>query len=201
MSLYFMLNKPKGCITAVRDARHKTVMDYFPEELKKEVFPIGRLDRDTVGLLLITNDGKLAYKLMRPENKVKKTYFLWAKGVITDDDVKKLENGVFILDKKNTFTSPAKVELLDVAKLREIAGLLVGKDCKLNNRHGDEPVFSMKLTITEGKKHQVKRMIAAVGSKVLFLKRISIGGVELDEDLPYGEFRPLTEEEISILEI
>ena len=194
-----MFNKPKGCITAVRDPRHKTVMDYIEFDLQRKIFPVGRLDRDTEGFLLLTDDGKLAYSLMRPENSVSKTYFLYAKGVLTPELKDKLERGVYLLDKKNTFTAPAKAVLLEAFTLKQIEEYLEGKDKKLTNKYKDEPAFSMTLTITEGKKHQVKRMLGAIGCKVLYLKRLSIGNVTLDKDLAPGEYRPLEEDEICAL--
>ena len=196
---YYMLNKPKGCITASRDERHCVVMDLFDENLRDSVFPVGRLDRDTEGFLLVTDDGELCFKLMSPKSGVEKTYFLWAVGDVTDDEIEALERGVRITDKGDIISAPARVRLIGRDVLYNIRHMLVGKDAKMNGRRGEIPVVCLEVTITEGKKHQVKRMMRAVGCKVVYLKRLSIAGVALDENLPLGKYRPLTEEELERL--
>lgn len=196
---YYIFNKPRGCITARRDERHKTVMDYFPEEMRDRVFPIGRLDKDTEGLLIFTDDGQLFFDLMQPGKKVSKTYFFWAKGTITDEKVKELEAGAAIYPDKSILTSPARLQILETRTLADIKHLLTEEDEKLTRRKGETPVFSGLLTITEGKKHQVKRMIKYAGCKVVYLKRVVIGELSLDENLAIGEYRALTEEEIGKL--
>lgn len=196
---YYMLNKPKGCITASRDERHDVVMDLFDADLRDSVFPVGRLDRDTEGFLLVTDDGELCFKLMSPKSGVEKTYFLWAVGDVNDDEIEALERGVRITDKGDMISAPAKVRLIGRDVLYNIRHLLVGKDAKMNGRRGEIPVVCLEVTITEGKKHQVKRMMRAVGCKVVYLKRLSIAGVALDEKLPLGEYRPLTDEELERL--
>ena len=194
-----MLNKPKGCITASRDERHDVVMDLFDADLRDSVFPVGRLDRDTEGFLLVTDDGELCFKLMSPKSGVEKTYFLWAVGDVNDDEIDALERGVKITDKGDMISAPAKVRLIGRDVLYNIRHMLVGKDAKMNGRRGEIPVVCLEVTITEGKKHQVKRMMRAVGCKVVYLKRLSIAGVALDEKLPLGEYRPLTDEELERL--
>ena len=196
---YYLFNKPKGCITARRDARHKTVMDYFPEEKRDVLFPIGRLDKDTEGLLIVTDDGPLFYDLMLPEHKISKTYFFWAKGVISDEKISELESGAAIYPDKTILTAPAKFSLLEIKTLSEIKGFLSEEEEKLTRKKGETPVFSGLLTITEGKKHQVKRMLKYAGCKIVYLKRGAIGSLTLDERLSVGEYRPLTENEIFIL--
>ena len=196
---YYIFNKPRGCITARRDERHKTVMDYFPEEMRDRVFPIGRLDKDTEGLLIFTDDGQLFFDLMQPTKKVSKTYFFWAKGTITDEKVTELEAGAAIYPDKSILTSPARLQILETRTLADIKHLLTEEDEKLTRRKGETPVFSGLLTITEGKKHQVKRMIKYAGSKVVYLKRVAIGELTLDENLKIGEYRALTVEELAKL--
>ncbi len=196
MKRYFMFNKPKGCITACRDARQKTVMDYLDIEDKESLFPIGRLDKDTEGLLLITDDGMLFHNLMKPENKVSKTYFFWAKGTITKEKIKELEKGAAIYPDKTELTAPAALKIVERKTLIEIKHLLSEDESKLTRKKGETPVFSGLLTITEGKKHQVKRMLKYAGCKVVYLKRVAIGALMLDSSLREGSYRPLAEEEI-----
>ena len=196
---YFMLNKPKGYITARCDARHSVVMELFPQDLRNSVFPVGRLDRDTEGFLLVTDDGPLCFKLMSPESGVEKKYLFWATGDLTDEKVEALQSGVKITDKGDIVSAPARVRLIKRDVLYGIKDLLVGKDAKMNGRRSEIPVVCAELTITEGKKHQVKRMLRAVGCKVVYLKRTAIAGVELDEKLPLGEYRPLSEQELQVL--
>jgi 16S rRNA pseudouridine516 synthase len=196
---YYMFHKPRGCVSARCDERHKTVMDYFPEEKREKLFHVGRLDKDTEGLLIITNDGKLCYELMNPEKEVEKTYFFWAQGKLTEESIKELEAGADVYNGKQKITSPAKIKIENVATLKDIKGLLCESDLKLSKKKGDLAVTSGYITITEGKKHQVKRMLKYAGCRVVYLKRLKIGGLNLDFDLPPGAYRRLTEEELSKL--
>ena len=168
---YVMFYKPAGCVTAVKDNVHKTVMDYLKETRRTDLFPVGRLDLDTEGLLLITNDGALSHALLSPSHHVEKTYLVRTDLPITESDLRLLENGVDIGDEKPA--APAKTELVKEDQLL--------------------------LTITEGRFHQVKRMLGACGKQVLFLKRLSMGSLVLDEALRPGEYRPLTGEELDRL--
>lgn len=169
---YYMLYKPAGVVTATKDSRESTVMTLLSDAPGKGLFPVGRLDKDTEGLLLITNDGELAHNLLSPGKHVDKTYYVECTGNITDSNIRQLELGVDIGDV--ALTQPAKVNLLAQA----------------------EGCCSMELTITEGRFHQVKRMIQAVGGCVTYLKRLSMGTLQLDSALQKGTFRPLTEQEI-----
>lgn len=181
---YFLLYKPAGCVSATEDARDKTVMEYVPSS-RKGLFPVGRLDKDTEGLLLITDDGALAHELLSPKKHVEKTYFARVSGIVTEDDVKAMENGVDIGEKK--LTLPARLKIIKTVQ---------------GDSDGNEPAVpysEIYLTICEGKFHQVKRMMEAVGKKVLYLKRISMGPLVLPEDLEKGQCRPLTEEELAAL--
>lgn len=165
--VYIMLNKPKGVVSATVDNVHTTVIDLINEYKYLDLFPVGRLDIDTEGLLLITNDGTLSHNLLSPKKHVDKTYLLNTNVSLSDSDMRKLEEGVYL---DSELTLPAKIE-------------------KIND-------LEYLLTIHEGKFHQVKRMIDAVGKKVTYLKRISFGPLILDENLTLGSYRYLTDDEI-----
>ena len=168
---YYMLNKPGGVVTATRDKSDKTVMDLITEERKKDLSPVGRLDKDTEGLILITNDGALAHILLSPKKHVDKVYRVKCKAILTDEDIANLEKGVDIGDAD--ITLPAKVTKID-----------------------DKEIL---LTIHEGRFHQVKRMLQAVDNEVIFLKREAFGSLMLDEQLETGKYRVLTENEVDAL--
>ncbi|MGO4890063.1 pseudouridine synthase [Anaerobacillus sp. MEB173] len=173
--IYLMMNKPQGVISATEDTRDETVIDLLEiEDAVFEPFPIGRLDKDTEGFLLISNDGKLAHQLLSPKKHVPKTYIATVRGEVTEADVERFKVGVTLDD--GYVTKPA---------------VLVIKE--------SGPISQIELTITEGKFHQVKRMFEAVGKKVTYLKRISMGPLALDETLELGEYRELTDEEIELL--
>lgn len=173
--IYLMLNKPAGVITATYDARERTVLDLLDDAyIPFQPFPVGRLDKDTVGLLLLTNDGKLAHELMSPRKHVPKTYYALIDGNVDEKDVEAFAKGVTLDD--GYVTKPAILEILSAG-----------------------PISEIELTITEGKYHQVKRMFQAVGKRVRYLKRIAIGSLELDPYLPEGEMRELTDEELAML--
>lgn len=178
---YFMFHKPGGCVSAVTDQRYQTVMDYIVEKNRKDLFPVGRLDLDTEGLLLITNDGALSHELLAPGRHIPKTYFARISGKVTEEDVRLFAKGVDIGEKK--LTQPAHLQILS-SSIEESE-----ENC----------LSEIELTITEGKFHQVKRMFAAVGKKVLYLKRISMGNLKLDESLPPGAYRRLTKAEVDCL--
>lgn len=200
---YIMFDKPVGCITARKDDRHKTVLDYFKEEERAGLFPVGRLDKDTEGLLLLTNDGAFDYLLMNPTNHVEKTYYFWALGAISEEQKDTLERGISIND-TGELTKPAKLVIDQVGFYDEFSSLIDGAEVclertKLGKEQFRKPVVSGTLTITEGKKHQVRRMLRAVGCFVISLKRISIGELSLDTRLSPGEYRSLTKEELELL--
>ena len=174
--IYLMMNKPAGVVSATFDNRDETVIDLLEVEHQVfEPFPVGRLDKDTVGLLLLTNDGELNHRLISPKWKVDKVYFAKIDKKVTEDDVEKFKHGITLDDGYR-----CKEAILEIQKASE---------------EGSEIV----LTIQEGKFHQVKRMFEAVGKKVTYLKRIEFGTLPLDEDLEEGEYRELTEEEVAIL--
>lgn len=177
--VYYLLNKPAGYVSAVSDKFDPTVMELIHSS-RKGLSPVGRLDKDTEGLLLITDDGALSHELLSPKKHIDKTYFVRVVGDWKDTKLKFLETGVDIGDDK--ITLPAKAEKVSEAI----------------NENG-EHVTELLLTIHEGRYHQVKRMLLAVGCKVIYLKRISMGSLKLPEDLRTGEARELTLEEITAL--
>jgi 16S rRNA pseudouridine516 synthase len=173
---YYMLNKPAGVLSAVKDNHCKTVLDIMNVTVKDGLFPVGRLDKDTEGLLLITNDGQLAHELLSPTKHVEKTYYVELNGSLINSDCELFKAGLDIGEKAKT--KPAVLEIID-----------------------SEEKNKAYITITEGKYHQVKRMFAAVGLKVTYLKRISMGTLKLDENLKSGEYRKLTPSEIEQLTV
>ena len=171
-NIYLMLHKPAGVESATEDNREKTVLDLVrPEDRKNGLFPVGRLDKDTEGLLLLTDDGELAHRLLSPKKHVDKTYYAKIDGQVTEEHVKQFREGLDIGDEKKTL--PAVLTIL-------LSG----------------PVSEIEVTIHEGRFHQIKRMFEAVGCKVTYLKRLSMGSLVLDETLPPEEYRPLTEAEL-----
>lgn len=174
--IYLMMNKPDGVISATYDNRDETVIDLLEVEHQVfEPFPVGRLDKDTVGLLLLTNDGELNHRLIAPKWKVDKVYFAKIDKEVTESDIKAFQKGITLDDG------------------------YVCKEAKLEIQSASEEGSDVLVTIQEGKFHQVKRMFEAVGKKVVYLKRIEFGTLKLDEDLEEGEYRELTEEEIATL--
>lgn len=172
---YYMLNKPAGVITASRDARHATVLDLFPVEIRRGLFAVGRLDKDTEGLLIVTDDGALSHALMSPTRHVYKVYEAVVEGELLPDAEARFENGLTLKD--GTVCLPARLERL--------AG---------------DAVQRVRVTLREGKYHQVKRMIAAVGGVVVQLRRVQLGGLRLDPALAQGAFRALTDQELALLQ-
>ena len=190
--VYYLLNKPAGCVSATEDRNDRTVMEYVPSD-RKGLFPVGRLDKDTEGLLLITDDGMLAHELLAPGKHVDKTYFVRVEGRLTVENIRKLENGVDIGEEK--LTMPARAEI--VGGSWEGAG--ESQPGRVRRENLPEIYTELHLTIHEGKFHQVKRMMAAVGNPVIYLKRITMGSLTLPDDLRKGEYRALTDEELKSL--
>lgn len=175
--VYYMLNKPEGYVSATNDNLHKTVIDLLSGENTRDLFPVGRLDIDTVGLLLITNDGALSHDLLSPAKHVAKTYEAVLDGIVTDEDIDMFKTGVDIGEEK--LCKPAVLKTIDIDE---------------NKGHS-----RVHITITEGKFHQIKRMANAIGMDVLFLKRLSMGNLVLDPALTPGKYRRLTEDELNSL--
>ncbi|MEI4769222.1 pseudouridine synthase [Psychrobacillus sp. FJAT-51614] len=174
--IYLMLNKPAGVVSATEDTRDRTVIDLLEDDVRHfQPYPVGRLDKDTVGLLLLTNDGALTHRLLSPNKNVPKVYYAEVEGMVDETDVQAFLEGVTLDDGYKT--KPGMLEILSKG-----------------------PVSEIELTITEGKFHQVKRMFESVGKKVVYLKRLSMGPLNLDESLKEGHYRELTEEELEALQ-
>lgn len=172
---YFIMNKPQGVISATKDNMHKTVIDLLSlEDQKKDVFPVGRLDIDTEGLLLLTNDGQLTHKLLSPKKYVPKIYYAKVEGEVTKEDVKILAEGVTLSD--GYVCMPAYLHIVNAGEISEI-----------------------ELTINEGKFHQVKRMMQAVGKEVVYLQRVGMGALKLPGDLELGAYKKATKEEMNLI--
>lgn len=172
---YFVLHKPDGVITATEDSQQRTVLDLLnPEDKNKMLAPVGRLDKDTEGLLILTNDGKLTHQLLSPKKHVEKVYYAEVKGCVTAEDVRCFEAGITLKD--GTAFLPAKLEILEAGELSKV-----------------------NVTICEGKFHQVKKMALAIGKEVTYLKRIKMGGLTLPADLARGEYRQLSDQELQLL--
>lgn len=174
---YILLHKPAGYVSATRDEREKTVLDLIPEAMRKNLFPVGRLDKDTEGLMLLTDDGELAHRLLSPAHHVDKTYYADVEGEVTKEDQSAFEEGLDIGDED--LTLPARLEIISSSPERS----------------------STLVTIQEGRFHQIKRMFAARGKKVVYLKRLSMGPLLLDDSLSRGMYRRLTEEEMEALQL
>lgn len=175
---YYLLNKPAGYVSATKDNTAPTVLSLI-ESPRKDLFPVGRLDKDTEGLLLITNDGSLSHRLLSPKSHVDKTYYAVVEGIVDSADVSVFKQGVNIGDADLNIAMPAVLSILDIEP--------------------DKNLSYINVTIQEGKFHQVKRMFQAVGKRVIYLKRTGFGCLTLPEDLASGAYRRLTEEEIRAL--
>lgn len=169
--VYIMLHKPAGVVSATEDRRERTVLDLLGDGCKRDIFPAGRLDKDTEGLLLLTNDGELAHQLLSPRKHVDKTYYVQLQGTLTEEHCTLFTRGLDIGDEK--LTLPAGLKILKAGEKSEAL-----------------------VTIQEGRFHQVKRMFQAVGCEVTYLKRLSMGPLVLDETLERGSYRALTEQEV-----
>ncbi len=169
---YYMLNKPTGVVTATEDSTQLTVLDLFPAEIRRQgIFPVGRLDKDTSGLLLLTDDGNFAHRVISPKSGIEKIYLAKVDGTLSSADVSAFADGLVLRDGLQCL--PARLEILEPSLAR--------------------------VTVKEGKYHQVRRMLAACGKPVLTLQRISVGGLCLDSDMKTGEYRELTEDDLCIL--
>ncbi len=170
--VYYMLNKPAGYVSATEDFIHPTVVDLIDDYYRDDLFPVGRLDIDTEGLLLLTNDGVLAHQLLSPKKHCPKVYYAKVKGIVDENDIQAFYNGILI--DHEYFCQPARLKILSV--------------------EGQQSEVEIK--IYEGKFHQIKKMFLAVGKEVIYLKRIQMKNLILDENLSLGEFRRLTDEEL-----
>jgi len=196
--VYIMMNKPAGVLSASRDSKARTVVDLVPEEYRtKGLFPAGRLDKDTTGFMLITNDGELAHRLLSPKNKVEKIYRAQLDGPVDRDMIEAFARGITLRD--GTAFLPAK--LVGIHPTRNRRGYRPQSPVGLRDIEDDVPYmpFTAKITIHEGKYHQIKRMFSACGREVLALERLRIGGLALDPDLAPGACKLLGGEEIHLL--
>ena len=172
--LYIMFHKPAGCVSATEDNLNPTVMDFLKGENRNDLFPVGRLDKDTEGLLFITNDGNLAHNLLSPRKHINKTYYVKIDGTMSESEITQFKEGLDIGDEK--ITLPAMLEFISTGEVSEVM-----------------------VTIQEGRFHQIKRMFQVFGKSVLYLKRISMGSLQLDETLEKGSYRYLTATELKEL--
>ena len=196
---YYMLNKPAGVITATRDKNSRTVMDLFPEEIREGLFPVGRLDRDTEGLLLITDDGDFAFRMLRPEFGIIKRYFLRAFGEISEDKIEKLKNGG-VLYGNGEETRPAFLSDIILSTVLEDSEFIPEEYRAHALKNPGGATFSAVITVTEGKRHEVKLLLKSIGCRIFYLQRVSMGNFLLDPVLKPGGFRAFTPEEISLAE-
>lgn len=173
--VYLIMNKPMGVITATEDAHAKTVLDLIQHKRKKDLFPVGRLDKDTEGLLILTNDGQLAHRVLSPKKHVDKVYYAEIEGVVRPEHVKAFAEGLVLEDGYKTL--PAVLEIIESAEESRI-----------------------RVTIREGKYHQVKRMFESIECRVVFLKRVQMGGLALDPELRTGSYREMTLAELALVE-
>lgn len=209
---YYMFHKPMGCITAHTDSQHKTVMEYFqePTTLYPGLHPVGRLDKDTEGLILITNDGHFNQRLMRPESHIVKTYEFLAMGNFSKEQITEIENGIYFTG-DNKKTAPCKLAVHHRSNIEELLKILQENNTFHKFHLSDQALTRLKknrpahgimagtISITEGRKHHVKRLIKHGGGCVIALRRISIGELRLDETLAPGQYRELTPEELEKL--
>ena len=196
---YYMLNKPGGVVTAVSDAKDKTVMDCFPEDIRPGLFPVGRLDKDTEGLLIITDDGDFAFRMLRPEFGITKRYFFRAFGEINGEKIKKLEEGGALYGNGEA-ARPAFVADIALSTVEHDEAFFPEKDRAHAMKNPKGKTFSGIITVTEGKRHEVKLLLKSIGCKIFQLKRLSMGSFLLDPVLRPGEFREFTSEEVKIAE-
>ncbi len=189
---YYMFHKPFGCVTARRDDRYPTVMDYFKELHNDKLSPVGRLDRETTGLLLITDDGVFNQKCTHPSYRKEKTYEFTVLGELTPERIDILETGI-VLKGSTELTSPARITVTGHAVMSDILSTLpeeIRKD--IHKNRPDHPVTYGIITISEGKKRQIRRMMKSVHCCVIELKRISVGDIVLDDSLQPGEWKEIT---------
>ena len=196
MHRYVLYNKPRGVITARKDENKATVMDKFPEEYR-DLYPVGRLDKESEGLLLFTDHGALCARLLHPLHHVEKTYLFYSFGTLSLEQRSALESGVPI-DGEGTLSAPARLSVLRECPFSEIAAELSLYEQKRYRNHRGDAVTVGELTVTEGKKHQVRKMLLAVGGRVMLLRRVAFGPLSLG-DLPVGALRPLTSREEAAL--
>ncbi len=191
MYSYYMFNKPYGCVSARRDDTFPTVIDYFKELNNENLSPVGRLDRETEGLLFITDDGKWNQLMTHPSNQKEKKYEFIAMGTLNEEKIFQLENGI-MLTGATKLTAPSKLTITGTSILSEVLPTL-HPDIQKNTGHNrpEHPIVMGNITVTEGRKHQVRRMLKAVGCCIIYLKRVSMGDIVLDPTLKPGEWKEI----------
>lgn len=194
-----MLNKPSGVVTAVTDKESKTVMDCFPSDIRPGLFPVGRLDRDTKGLLIITDDGDFAFRMLRPEFGITKRYFFRAFGEISEEKIQKLSKGG-LLYRNGESARPAFLSDIKTSTVTNDLEHIPENDRAHCMKNPSGKTFSAVITVTEGKRHEVKLLLKSIGCKIFYLKRISMGSFVLDPVLKPGEYREFTPEETKTAE-
>lgn len=186
MYQYYMFNKPYGCVCARRDDTHPTVIDYFKELNNQNLSPVGRLDRETEGLLLVTDDGKFNQLMTNPDNKIEKQYEFIVLGKLNEQNIIQLNKGIYLTG-SDKITAPSEVSVASIGVLSDIIETLHPETKNnIKNNPQNTPVTFGTIKITEGRKHQVRRMMKAVGCYVIYLKRISMGDIILDQNLSPG---------------
>lgn len=201
-NIYLMFNKPAGYLTARSDDKDKTIFDILPDELKNNytIFPVGRLDKDTEGLILLTNDGLFNHKVIHADSNVTKTYEFWALGNLDKKYIKELKNGVCIDDKFSDgkkITKSAKLKVINKSKFIKVKNEIEKLPLRIfRKQKDDQDIFYGSITLSEGRKHEVKRLLKYSECFIIYLKRVSIGKLKLDKNLKLGEYRKLTDKEI-----
>ncbi|MCD8356933.1 MAG: pseudouridine synthase [Clostridia bacterium] len=193
-----MMNKPAGCVSACRDTQHKTVLDFFPAEERVGLFPMGRLDKNSVGILLITDDGKLNRQLLAPENHIEKQYYVWGVGMLTEKKLDMLRNGVSVKGLSKPLKADS-IRFLKQSKLCEIPVPIFKNRNYLLEEQPEQMAFCLEIVLTEGKRHEIKRLLEAIDCVAVALKRVSFAGIALDKSLKPGEYRKITEQERNLL--
>lgn len=196
---YYMLNKPSGLVTAVSDSKDRTVMECFPKDIRDGLFPVGRLDKDTEGLLIVTDDGDFTFRMLRPEFGIEKRYFFRAYGKIDEEKIKKLENGTALYGNGEK-ARPAFLSDISLSTVLSDSEFIPEERRAHALKNPNGATFSAVITVTEGKRHEVKLLLKSVGCRVFYLKRLSMGKFMLDPVLKPGEFREFTPEEVSFAE-
>lgn len=200
---YYIMNKPAGVLTATEDKKQKTVLDLLESSVRKDVFPVGRLDKDTEGLLLITNDGNLAHRLLSPKKHIAKRYFAIVSGIMEAQDIQAFANGLIVPEyrREGELIAQETSTVLQEQRFKNnsdrfAAFQAMPAEMKVLFLDREKNISHVEIQVYEGKFHQIKRMCQAVGKPVNYLKRISMGNLELDVSLKPGEYRKLTEEEV-----
>ncbi|MDE6875983.1 MAG: pseudouridine synthase [Lachnospiraceae bacterium] len=187
---YYIFHKPAGCITALRDESEPTIRLYLEMLDMTRLRPVGRLDRDTEGLLILTDDGTYNQRMTHPDAGIEKEYFFWAIGSFTEEKEQKLSQGAVLAGKEPVTARPARITVSSECRLDEIYDFIKGKNkARILKNRPDTPVFSGHITVTEGRRHEVKRLLKSIGCYCVYLKRVRMGNVVLPEDLAPGQVR------------